>query len=186
MAIKAIELRKGMAVNFKDGIWICISNEKVAKGNWRSYQVIGLKNIQSGQSISDRFRTDELFDQAMLDRKSMEYLYTDSSGHVFMDPDTYEQVSIPLDIIGEQSVYLTPNVPVDVAMVDGKAVTAELPNTVELKIIDTPPQIKGATATNQSKEAVCEGGARIRVPAFVENGTVVKVDTRTGEYLSRA
>ncbi len=185
MAIKAIDLRRGMAVNYKNGIWVITSNEKVAKGNWRSYQVIQLKNIQTGQCLEERFRTDEGFDQAMLDRKPMEYLYSDGQSHIVMDPNSYEQIELPAELIGGQSVYLTPNIQLDVALVDGKPVTVDLPNTVNLKVVDTPPQVKGATATNQNKEAVCEGGARIRVPSFVENGTVVKVDTRTGEYLGR-
>ena len=186
MSVKAIDLRRGMAVNHKDGIWVCITNEKVAKGNWRSYQVIELKNLQTGQLIKDRFRTDDAFDQAMLDRKPMEYLYSDASSHIVMDLDSYEQVPLPEELIGDQRVYLQPNIQLQVALVDGKPVTAELPNTVELKVEDTPPQVKGATATNQLKDAVCEGGARIRVPPFIENGEIVKVDTRTGEYLGRA
>ncbi len=185
MAIKAIDLRRGMAVNYKNGIWVIVNNEKVAKGNWRSYQVIQLKNIQTGQCLEERFRTDEGFDQAMLDRKPMEYLYSDAQHHIVMDPNSYEQIELPAELIGDQAVYLTPNIQLDVALVDGKPVTVDLPNTVNLKVIDTPPQVKGATATNQNKEAVCEGGARIRVPSFVENGTLVKVDTRTGEYLGR-
>jgi len=185
MAIKAIDLRRGMAVNYKNGIWVIVNNEKVAKGNWRSYQVIQLKNIQTGQCLEERFRTDEGFDQAMLDRKPMEYLYSDGQSHIVMDPQSYEQIELPAELIGDQAVYLTPNIQLDVALVDGKPVTVDLPNTVNLKVVDTPPQVKGATATNQNKEAVCEGGARIRVPSFVENGTVVKVDTRTGEYLGR-
>ncbi len=186
MAIKAIDLRRGMAVNHKDGIWVCIDNQKVAKGNWRSYQVIQLKNIQTGQLIEDRFRVDEQFDQAMLDRKEMEYLYSDSSGHVVMDPDSFEQTALAEELIGDAKVFLAPNIRIQVAFVDGKAVTAELPNTVELAVVDTPPQVKGATATNQLKDALCEGGAKVRVPPFVENGTAIKVDTRTGEYLGRA
>ncbi|MBI5724789.1 MAG: elongation factor P [Planctomycetes bacterium] len=186
MAIKAIDLRRGMAVNFKDGLWICVENQKVAKGNWRSYQVIQLKNIKTGQLIEDRFRTDENFEEAFLERKPMEYLYSDSSGHVVMDADSYEQVTIPVELIGDMKVYLTPNLPLLVGSVDGKPLTVELPNTVELKVIDTPPQVKSATATNVMKEALCEGGAKVKVPAFIEIGTVLKVDTRTGEYLSRA
>jgi elongation factor P len=116
----------------------------------------------------------------------MEYLYSDASSHVVMDPDTFEQVHLPAELIGDQKVYLVPNIHLQVAFVDGKAVTVDLPNTVELTVAQTPPQVKSATATSQMKEAVCEGGARIKVPAFVENGTKVKVDTRTGEYISRA
>jgi len=186
MAIEAIDLRRGMAVNYKNGIWVCVSNEKIAKGKGRSYQSIALKNIQSGQCLSERFRTTEEFEQAHVDHKVMTYLYTDAGGHVLMDGDTYEQFSLPAELIGDGSVYLAADIEIDVAFVDGQAVTAELPNAVELTITDTPPQVKGATATNQLKDATCEGGAKIRVPPFVENGTVVKVDTRTGEYLGRA
>ena len=186
MGISAIDLRRGMAVELKGGIWVCISNEKVAKGNWRSYQVVQLKNIQTGQLIKDRFRTDEQFEQAHLERKQMTYLYSDADSHVVMDPDSFEQVHIPAELVGDAKVYLTEDVQLLTGFVDGKAVTVELPNTVELVVEDTPPQVKGATATNQLKEAVCVGGARIKVPPFVENGTRVKVDTRTGEYLGRA
>jgi elongation factor P len=186
MAIKAIDLRRGMAVSYKDGIWICVDNQKVAKGNWRSYQVIQLKNLTTGQLIEDRYRTDEGFEQAMLDRKPMEYLYSDNSGHVVMDPQSYEQVALPKELLGTDEVYLQPNIQLQVAFVDGRPVVVELPNTVELTVTDTPPGIKGATATNQMKEALCQGGARVKVPPFVEIGTKIKVDTRTGEYLSRA
>ncbi len=186
MGIKAIDVRKGSVVNFKDGLWTVISNEKVAKGNWRSYQVIKLKNVLTGQSIEDRFRTDEDFTPVFLDRKPMEYLYSTTDAHVLMDQQSYEQVEMPADLIGNDKVYLTPNLVIQVGFVEGKAVTVELPNTVELTVIDTPPQVRGATATNQLKDAECEGGAKIKVPPFVENGTVVKVDTRTGEYLGRA
>jgi elongation factor P len=186
MAVKAIDLRRGGAVNFKNGIWVCVDNQKVAKGNWRSYQVIQLKNVQTGQLIEDRFRTDEQFEEAFLERKQMEYSYTNGNKLVVMDPVTFEEVELDIELIGKLVVFLTPNLPLEVVLVEGKAVTIDLPNTVDLKITDTPPQVKGATATNQLKDAVCEGGARIRVPAFVENGTIVRVDTRTGEYLGRA
>ncbi len=186
MGIKAIDLRRGMAVNYKDGLWVVVDNQKVAKGNWRSYQVVQIKSIKTGQLLTERFRVDEQFEQAMLERKDMEYLYSDGSGHVLMDPQTYDQIHLPQDLIGEQSVYLVPNIHILVSLVDDKPIVAEMPNTVELVVKDTPPQVKSATATNQMKDAVCEGGAKIRVPGFVENGTRIKVDTRTGEYLSRA
>jgi elongation factor P len=91
-----------------------------------------------------------------------------------------------MDMIGEQAVFLKENIALEIAFVGGNPITIELPNTVELTVTDTPPQIKGATATNQYKDAVCEGGAKVKVPPFVENGEVIKVDTRTGEYISRA
>jgi len=186
MSIQAIDVKRGMAVEYKNDVWVCVDNSKVAKGKGRSYQSIQLKNLQTGQLITERFRTQDAFEQVLLDRKQMEYLYSDNVGHVVMDGESYEQVHLPLDLIGDQRVYLTENIPLEVGFVNGRAVTVELPNTVELTVTDTPPQVKGATVTNQLKEALCEGGARIKVPAFIENGTKVKVDTRTGEYLGRA
>jgi elongation factor P len=186
MAIKAIDLRRGMAVNFKDGIWACVDNQKVAKGNWRSYQVIQLKNIITGQLIEDRFRTDEGFEEAFLEHKNMEYLYTSGDNHVCMDMSTYEEFNVPADLIGDKSVFLTANLPLQIGLVEGKPITVDMPNTVELTIIDTPPEVKGGTATNQMKEAICDGGAKVKVPPFINNGTKIKVDTRTGEYLGKA
>ena len=186
MSIKAAELRRGMGVMYKDDVWIIFSAEHVAKGNKRSYMQIELKNAKTGQLVKDRFRVDDLIEPAIFDRKPMEYLYSDGEGHVVMDLESYEQVHMPAELIGDQRAYLSPNVRLEVSFVDGEPVAVELPNTVELKVVDTPPQVRGATATAQLKEALCEGGARIKVPPFVENGQTVKVDTRTGEYLGRA
>ncbi len=186
MSIKASDLRKGMGVTRDNNIWVVHSTEHVAKGNKRSYMQIELKNVKTGQLIKDRYRVDDPLEQAIFDRKPMEYLYSDGDSHVVMDPQSYEQINIPADLVGDQAVYLAPNIQLEVCFVDGKAVTVELPNTVELTVVDTPPQVKGATATNQLKDAVCDGGARVKVPPFVENGQVVKVDTRSGEYLGRA
>lgn len=186
MSIRASELRRGMGVA-KDGqVWVCHSTEHVQKGKGPSYMQIELKNVRTGRIIRSRYRPDETLEEAFFDHKTMEYLYSDGRKHILMDPETYEQVELPAELIGDKAVYLTPNIPIDVSCVAGEILSAELPNTVELVVTDTPPQVKGATATNQLKDAVCEGGARIKVPPFVENGQVVKVDTRTGEYIGRA
>jgi len=186
MSIKAIHLKRGMGVNWRDDVWLVWKVDHVVKGKGGSVMQIDLRNAKTGQIIPQRFRPDESFDPAIFERKKMEYLYSDGQHHVVMDPSSYEQIELPADLIGDASVYLTPNIDLEVSYVQGEPVSVELPNTVELTVVETPPQVKGATATNQLKDAVCEGGARIRVPPFVENGTVVKVDTRTGEYLSRA
>lgn len=186
MAIKAIDLRRGMAINYRDGLWVVVDNEKVAKGNWRSYMQVTIKNFKTGQQLRDRFRVDETLEQAMLDRKVMEYLYSDQTSMFVMDPASYEQIEIPLELVGADKVFLLANLPLTLSFVDGIAVGVELPFTVELTVVDTPPEVKSATATNVMKEALCEGGARIKVPAFITIGQKIKVDTRTGEYLSRA
>ncbi|MCY2925266.1 MAG: elongation factor P [Planctomycetota bacterium] len=186
MAIKANDLRRGMGVRYEGVVMTVWSSELVAKGNKRSYMQVEMRNVLTGQIIDRRFNVGDRLEEVFFDRKPMEYLYADSNSHVLMDTTTYEQLELPLDLIGAQAVYLTPNIALEVSFVDGRAVGVELPNTVELKVTETPPQVKGATATNQLKEAICEGGAKIKVPPFVENGTVVRVDTRTGEYLGRA
>ncbi len=186
MSIKANDLRRGMGVQFNGQVWVVFSSEHVAKGNKRSYMQVELKNAKTGQLIKERMRVGDQLEEAFFERKTMEYLYSDGSGHIVMDMETYEQVQMPAELIGDKAVYLAPNISVEVASVDGQPVSVELPNTVELVVCDTPPQVKGATATNQLKDAVCEGGAKVRVPPFVENGTKIKVDTRDGEYLGRA
>ena len=186
MSTKAIDLRRGMTVNYKGGLWTVIDNQKVAKGNWRSSQVIQVKNLQTGQLIEERFRTEELFEQAYVERKAMNYLYSDATHHLLMDMQTFEEVRIPAEFVGDKSIYLTPNLELVIGLADGHPVTADLPNTVELLVEETPPDLRGATATNSMKEAKCEGGARVKVPSFVKNGDHLLVDTRTGEYVSRA
>ena len=186
MSIKAINLRKGMGILYKNAIWTVVDNQKVAKGNWRSSQVLTLKNLKTGQQVEDRFRTDESFEQVITERKPMNYLYSKPDAHVFMDMETYEEVLVPLDLVETQSVYLTPNLEVTLGRRDDRPITIELPTSVILSVKDVPPGMKGATVTNVMKEALCEGGARIKVPTFIENGAKIKVDTRTGEYLERA
>jgi elongation factor P len=186
MSVKALHLRRGQGVRWENGVWVVFSTNHVVKGKGQSFMQIELKNAKTGRIIARRFRVDEQLDEAFFERKKMEYLYSDGANVVVMDGETYEQVEMPKGLIGDKDVYLMPNMELEISFAEGQAVSIELPNTVELTIVDTPPQIKGATATNQLKDATCEGGAKIRVPPFVENGTVVKVDTRTGEYLGRA
>ncbi|MDP6046330.1 MAG: elongation factor P [Phycisphaerae bacterium] len=184
MSVRAIDLRRGLGVKFKDSMWVVFEISHVVKGKGPSCMQAKLKDVKTGRMIEQRFNPNERLEEIFFDRKQMTYLYSDTSSHVVMDAD-YEQVEIPLDLIGDKSVYLQPDMAIEVTFIEGRATSAELPNTVELEVVDTTPQVKGATATNQNKDAVLEGGAKIKVPPFVENGTVVKVDIRTNEYLSR-
>ena len=186
MSVKALHLRRGQGVMWEGEVWVVFSSSHVAKGKGQSYMQIELRNAKTSQIIGRRFRVDEGFDEAFFERKKMEYLYSQGRNIVLMDPNDYEQSEVPLSMLGDKVVYLVANMELEIAYAQGECVGVELPNTVELKVVDTPPALKGATATNQLKEAICEGGAKIKVPAFVENGTVIKVDTRTNEYLGRA
>lgn len=185
MGTRALDLRRGMGVKYKDGIWVVFSREHIVKGKGQSYVQIELKHTKTGQIIGQRFRVNESLEEAFLDRKTMEYLYREGKNYIVMDNETFEQHEIPAELIGDDSVYMKENTDLEIAFAEGELISVELPNIVELKVVDTPPAIKGATATNQLKDAVCDTGAKVKVPPFVENGTVIKVDTRTGEYLGR-
>ena len=184
--MRASDLKNGNALNLDGQIWIVVKTEHVKPGKGGAFTQVKLKNIATGQNVEKRFRSTEDVEAATLDRRAMEYLYSDSSGAVFMDNETYEQTTIHEDILGDAMLYLKPNTNITGLVHEGKTISIELPPTVELEVSDTPPGIKGATATNQLKEATLETGLKTRVPPFISNGEVIKVNTDTGEYLSRA
>ncbi|MGC8540657.1 MAG: elongation factor P [Phycisphaerae bacterium] len=185
MSIKAIDLRRGVAVEYNNKLYVVHDFAKVSKGNWRSFMQVKLKDTQTGSIIEQRFRVDDTLEQAFLDQKPMEYLYSDTTTHYFMDLTDFEQLELSGDVVGEAVKYLKPNTQVQITMYQGKPFSVELPNTVELEITDCPPSIKGATVSNVGKDATLETGMILNVPDFISQGTVVRVDTRTGEYLGR-
>jgi elongation factor P len=185
--IKAVDLRKGTAVMHEGEIWKVHECQHVAKGNKRSYMQAKLKNLSSGQLVEQRFRVDDTLEVPFLDKKEMEYLYSAGADeHVLMDTESYEQIHVGSDAIdGDQILYLKPNERVTVLMHQGNIIQIDLPNTVDLEVTDTPPEIKGATATNQYKDATLETGLSVRVPPFISNGEQIRVDTRSGEFVER-
>src|SRR5690606_34899942 len=139
-----------------------------------------------GTTIEKRLRSGEDVEQVDLDRREAEYLYQDGDGYVFMDTQTFDQFTLPSDMVGEQMLYLKPNTTVQTLFAEGKPLLIELPGMVELQVTDTPPGIKGATATNQLKEATLETGLKTKVPPFIEIGETVRISTSDGSYQSRA
>lgn len=184
--IKAVELRKGRTVIYEDQLYVCHESQHVAKGNKRSYMQAKLKNIQTGQLLDVRFRVDDQLDTPFMESKEMEFLYEEGDNLVLMDTESYEQTSLEKSFLGDAVQFLKPNERLSCQMYEGKVITAELPNVVELEVTDTPPAIKGATVTNQNKDATLETGARVKVPPFIEPGERIRVDTRSGEYVERA
>ena len=184
--IKAADLRRGAIVKYKDDIWVVADFQHVAKGNKRSLMQVRLKNLNTGTINNERFRVSDNLEDVFVEKKQMEYSYSTSDNHFCMDSETYEQVPLSLDVIGDGIGYLISGTPLEIHFFDGKAITAILPNTVDLKVIDTSPVVKGATATNQNKTATLETGITVQVPPFIDVGEVVKVDTRSGEYVQRA
>lgn len=155
-------------------------------GNLPSKLRLKLKNIKTGFVVDKRVHPEDRVEQAFLDTRTMQYLYKDGDGYVFMDKESYDQITLSPEWVGDQMLYLKENEDAKVTFFEDKPLSLELPNTVDLKVIDTEPSLKGATAAAQYKPATLETGLKISVPPFVSIGEVVQVDTRTGEYLSRS
>lgn len=184
--IKASDVRKGRTIIYDGGLYVCHDAQHVAKGNKRSYMQTKLKDLKSGAIIDVRFNVDDKLEVPYVESKEYEFLYHDGQHHVFMDTETFDQIPIDEELIGDGTAYLIANTRVTCDIYQGAIIGVGLPNTVELTVSETPPVVKGATVTNQPKEAVLETGARVRVPGFIEPGERIRVDTRTGEYIERA
>ncbi len=184
--MKANELRKGKVINYEGGLYTVHSVQHVAKGNWRSYVQTKIKNLQTGQMVDARFSVDDKVETPFVESRPYEYLYREGDNFIVMDQNSFEQIPIPADVMGDAEQFLKGNEVIGVQLIDGKIVSIELPNVVELTVTDTPPVVKGATATNQSKDATMETGLRVKVPPFIDNGEVLRIDTRTGDYVERA
>jgi elongation factor P len=154
-------------------------------GNLRAMVQTKLRNMTNGTLIEKRLRSVDQIEVPYVETKEYEYLYSSGDEHVFMDSETYDQLSFPPEILGTAMQYLLPNHKVTVLHVDNKPVSVEVPASIDLTVTDTPPSIKGATATNQYKDAVLENGLKVQVPPFIGPGEKVRIDTRTGEYVER-
>lgn len=184
--MKASEVKKGKVVNYEGQLYTVTDVTRVSKGNWRSYLQAKLKSLKTGQILDARWGVDDKIETPFVESKQYEFLYRDGSDYVLMDQATYDQIHVPEDVMGDANLYLKGNETVAASIIDGNIVSIELPTTVELAIVDTPPVVKGATATNQTKDADLETGLRVKVPPFISPGETIRVDTRTGEYLERA
>lgn len=154
-------------------------------GNLRAMVQTKLRNMSSGSLIEKRFRSVDQIEVPFVETREFEYLYSSGDEHVFMDSETYDQISFSSDILGTAMQYLLPNSKVTAKYIDDKAVSIEIPDSVDLTVSDTPPALAGATATNQYKEATLETGLKVSVPPFIKPGEKIRIDTRTGEYLER-
>jgi elongation factor P len=175
-----------MGVMMDGKLCICVKSVHVTPGNLRAFVQAKLRGVKDGIMFEKRLRATEDVEQAFLDRREMQYLYSDANGLVLMDSETFDQVTIPKEMVAEQIGYLKPDTNVMTLVCDGTVVSIEMPNVVELTVTETTPQPKGATATNQMKDATLETGLHTRVPPFIEVGEVVRISTENGEYLSKA
>ena len=185
MMIKANDIRRGMVVTIEGVNFVVVDFAHHTPGNLRAMVQTKLRNMNSGAIIEKRLRSVDQIEVPYVETKEYEYLYSSGDEHVFMDTATYDQLSFTPEILGTSMQYLLPNTKVMVKYIDNKAVSVELPDIVELTVTDTPPSLKGATATNQYKEATLETGLKVTVPPFVGPGEKIRIDTRTGEYIER-
>jgi len=175
-----------MVIVGEDGqLYAVVDRNLNTPGNWRAILTLKIKNLKTGSVIEKRFQTDDKVEQAYLDKRKMQYLYAESDGYVFMDAETYDQVTVPRETIGDLILYLKENDEALVTLYEGRPLSIEPPAKVELKVIETAPALKGATVQQQYKPAKLEIGITVDEPPFVGIGETIAVDTRTGEYLSR-
>ncbi|HEV8643446.1 MAG TPA: elongation factor P [Methylomirabilota bacterium] len=184
MQVSTAEFRKGLRIVFDGEPYAIVDFQHVKPGKGGAFVRTKLKHMKRGTVIDNTFRSGEKVELVDFDEKRMQFLYRDERYH-FMDTETYEQVSLSADEVGDAREYLKENMEVEVLFIDGAPATIELPNFVELTITKTEPGVRGDTAQGGSKPATLQTGAVIQVPLFLNEGDVVKVDTRTGDYLGR-
>ena len=184
--IQATQLRAGMAILHEGNLCRILSVQHITPGNWRGMVQAKLRNLKSGNSFEYRFRSEDRVEKADLEEHEMEFLYASGDDFHFMNTDTYDQVAITREDLGQAVDYLVPNTKVLVEFYEHRPVGVELPITVDLKVVETQPGMKGASASNSGKPAVLETGLQVSVPQFIDVGDVVRIDTAEGKYLERA
>jgi elongation factor P len=185
-AIQATRLKKGMLIKQDQDLFRVLELQHVTPGNLRGFVRVKLRNIRSGTLSDQKLRSEDTLERATLEQRDMQYLYKDGDDFYFMDTTSYDQIHISSEALGDSVNYLKPEMTIEVEFYGEEPVGIELPQTVDLKVVDTVPGIKGATASNQVKPATLETGLVVQVPPFINEGDVLRVSTETGEYLSRA
>jgi elongation factor P len=182
----ANDLRKGMAIKYNGNAAIVLEVHHRTPGNLRAFVQAIIRYINTGKSADVRFGSTDKVELVEIERKQLEFSYKDRNGYHFMDPETYDTITLQETFIGDSKDYLVENLSVQVLYAEGKAVQIELPASVGLKVIESPEGLRGDTASNVTKPALMETGMTINVPLFIKEGETIKIDTRTGAYMGRA
>ena len=180
------EFRNGMTLEIEGNVYQVLEFLHVKPGKGAAFVRTKLKNVIDGGVVERTFRPTETYDEAYIERKKMQYLYNDGDLYYFMDQETYDQIPVSKDTVGDSLKFVKENEEVTIVSYQGNPFSIEPPLTVELLITESEPGVKGNTATGATKPAIVENGAQVMVPLFVDQGETIKIDTRTGEYLSRA
>jgi elongation factor P len=184
--VPATNIRKGSALRFRDDVYLVLDHKHVTPGKGRAFIQVVMRSLRTGRTMDHRFSASESVEIVPVHKRPLDYSYRDTSGFVFMDPETYEQTTLSEDMVDDAARYLTENMEVTVSYVDDAPVELELPPTVNLRVTQAPEGTRGDTATAATKSVELETGIRVNVPLFIKTGDVLRIDTRTGDYQGRA
>jgi elongation factor P len=182
----ANDLRKGMAIQHNNDICVVMETQLRTQGRGSGWVQLVLRNMRSGKSMTTKMASTDKVETVNLDRRKLEFSYSDPDGFHFMDPETFEMTMIDKELIGDATEYLTETMQCEVLFNEDRAIAVDLPASVELEVTEAPEAIKGDTVNNPTKAVTLETGKVIQAPMFIKQGERIKVDTRTGEYMSRA
>jgi elongation factor P len=184
--LSATQLRPGMVIKFNNELHTVFSMTHRTPGNLRGFVQAKMRNLRSGSMTEHRFSSEDKVEKAVLDQQDMEYMYDDGEYYYFMNIENYEQMHLTKDLLGDATDYLIPQLKVTVEFYEGKAISVELPATVDMTVMETEPGLKGATVSNVSKPAKMETGLVVQVPPFINEGEKIRVNTAEGTYQERA
>ncbi len=184
--INGNEIRPGNVLEHKDGLWVVVKVDHVKPGKGGAFAQVEMKNIRDGRKLNERFRSEDRVERVRLEQKEQQFLYENGDMLVFMDMDSYEQIELPADILGERRPFLQDGMTVTIEYYGDEALSVTLPQKVVCEVAETEPVVKGQTAANSFKPAILDNGIRITVPPFVGPGEKIVVNTETGEYVERA
>lgn len=186
MSVTTSDISKDIVIKFKNGLYLVIEFQHVNPGKGSAFVRTRLKNLESGKVIENTFKAGETIEIVDVEKKKMQFLYRDASGITFMDSATYDQITVPVDILGEKAAYFKEGQEATVLSYNNNPITVELPKKITLKVVDAPPSVRGDTAGNVTKEVSLETGVKVNVPLFIKEGDLVVINTETGEYVERA
>lgn len=184
--ISTADFKRGLTIELEGEVFTILDFQHVQLGRGSARVQAKLRNVRTGNVFERSFRAGERMEEAYIERRQMQHLYGASDEHVFMDMKSFDQMSLSLDQLGDAVTYLKEHLTVNILMHEGSVIGVELPDSVELKVTQTDPGLRGDTATGGTKPATVETGATVQVPLFVDEGDVIRVDTRSGQYLERA
>ena len=184
--INGNEIRVGNVLEHNDGLWVAVKTDHVKPGKGGAFAQVELKNLRNGSKLNERFRSADKVEKVRLEQKDQQFLYESDGMLVFMDNETFEQIELPADILGDRRPFLQDGMTIQIEYYENEALNAQVPQKVTCKIVETEPAVKGQTAANSFKPALLDNGVRIMVPPFIDQDTDVVVSTESMEYVERA